>query len=117
MGAFLQLLTSLVQTAPACALLSWICASEAPKSPLWLVERGRLHFNELPPESLSTAASLLVADRKAARAQHCYLPGLAEYLDLLRALAQLGEEGLALLPKLKQFYFDKQPASLGMREN
>jgi MoxR-like ATPase len=83
----------------------------------WLVERGRLHFEALPQESLSTAASLLVADRKAARAQHCYLPGLAEYLDLLRALAQLGEEGLALLPKLKQFYFDKQPASPGALEN
>jgi MoxR-like ATPase len=80
----------------------------------WLVLRGSMHFPALPPASLQTAAAMLVEDRNAARAQRSYLPGLAEYLDLLRALDQLGDEGLAALPTLKQFYFAKQPCLPGM---
>jgi MoxR-like ATPase len=82
----------------------------------WLVQRGRMHFKDLPDDALEQAADLLVQDRKAARQQRCYTPGLAEYLDLLRALDQLGEEALKVLPTLKQFYFAKQPAAAGLLE-
>ncbi len=74
----------------------------------WLIERGKMHYHTLPQASLGQAAQLLVADRNAARAQRGYLPGLAEYLDLLRALEQLGPQGLEMLPELKHFFFEKQ---------
>jgi MoxR-like ATPase len=74
----------------------------------WLMVRGRMHFKGLSEDTLRSAASLLIADRKAARAQRCYTPGLAEYLDLLRAIHEMGAGALAVLPKLKQFYFEKQ---------
>jgi MoxR-like ATPase len=82
----------------------------------WLLKRGRMHFKTLSDDALKKAAELLVTDRKAARAQRCYTPGLAEYLDLLRALDQLGPEALKVLPTLKQFYFAKQPAAAGLME-
>ena len=82
----------------------------------WLLKRGRMHFKTLSDDVLKKAADLLVTDRKAARAQRCYTPGLAEYLDLLRALDQLGPEALKVLPTLKQFYFAKQPAAAGLME-
>ncbi len=77
----------------------------------WLIKRGKLHFPALPEESLILAANMMVEDRKAAQAARCYAPGLAEYLDLLRALDEFGDEALELLPKLKQFYFVKQPGA------
>ena len=82
----------------------------------WLVQRGRMHFKKLSDDALQQAAELLVQDRNAARQQRCYTPGLAEYLDLLRALDQLGAEALKVLPTLKQFYFAKQPAAAGLME-
>lgn len=75
----------------------------------YLVARGELHFPKLPAQALQDAAALLVQDRQAARRQQAYLPGLAEYLDLLRAVQALGTQGLEPLKKLKQFYFEKQP--------
>ncbi len=75
----------------------------------YLVERGKLHFPALKIDHLRTCAQLLVDDRNAARQQNCYMPGLAEYLDLLRAISQLGESAVKQLQKLKQFYFEKQP--------
>lgn len=75
----------------------------------WLLARGQLHFPSLSPKSMQDAASMLIDDRKAAKIRRCYQPGLAEYLDLLRALQQLGAEGETAFKTLKQFYFDKQP--------
>lgn len=80
----------------------------------WLMARGKLHFPALPQPALLEAAQLLVADRKQGKEQHGYLPGLAEYLDLLRALTQLGPDALALLPQLKHFYFEKQAGVTGI---
>ncbi len=74
----------------------------------YLVARGKLHFPELPEASLADAAQMLVDDRRAAKQQRCYTPGLAEYLDLLRAVEGLGRQGTAALKELKHFYFEKQ---------
>lgn len=77
----------------------------------YLVARGKLHFPALAAgDTLKDCADMLVQDRKAARLQHCYTPGLAEYLDLLRAVQELGTRGQEGLNKLKHFYFEKQPS-------
>lgn len=76
----------------------------------YLVQRGKLHFPALASGStLKDCADMLVQDRNEARRQHCYTPGLAEYLDLLRAVQALGTSGQQALKKLKLFYFEKQP--------
>ncbi|WP_338848012.1 MoxR family ATPase [Massilia sp. W12] len=72
----------------------------------WLVTRGQWHYPQQREEVLHECAQMLIQDRRAAAE---YKPGLAEYLDLLRTLDQLGEAALAQLPALKRFYFDKQP--------
>ncbi len=77
----------------------------------YLVALGTLHFPQLK-KVWQEAADLLVQDRKAAQRQRAYTPGLAEYLDLLRAVEQLGAQGAASLQKLKLFYFEKQPAAV-----
>lgn len=52
-----------------------------------LVKRGLAHFPDLGKTVLETAASQLIKDRQAAKAQQLQpLPGQAEYLDLLRAV-------------------------------
>lgn len=53
----------------------------------WLIKRGKLHFAEtIHDEVYRIAAELLWQDRDQQHNQP-YLPGLAEYLDLLRALS------------------------------
>lgn len=58
-----------------------------------LVELGKLHLvrRGLPifPSVLESAEGLLREDQKKAREQHTYAPGLAEYLDLVIAVATL----------------------------
>lgn len=77
----------------------------------YLVQRGTLHFPALAMgDTLKDCADMLVQDRKEARRQHCYTPGLGEYLDLLRAVQELGSSGIEGLKKLKHFYFEKQPS-------
>ncbi len=73
----------------------------------YLVERGKMHFPGLESAWLA-AADMLVRDRKAAAGQHRYQPGMAEYLDLLRAVAELQPpDQVKLLGELKNFYFEK----------
>ncbi|MGH8474476.1 MAG: AAA family ATPase [Methylococcales bacterium] len=57
----------------------------------WLAQRGRAHFRaELHEELPLRAAELLWKDRdKAEQDNALFKPGLAEYLDLLRALARI----------------------------
>ena len=63
----------------------------------WLVEMGHMHLKQQGLEArahddiLRQAAAQLVADRREARREQLYAPGLAEYLDLTIALARLGE--------------------------
>lgn len=71
----------------------------------WLITRGQWQFPAMKEEVLQECAHMLVQDRRSAR--DCK-PGLAEYLDLLRTIHELGEPALALLPQLKRFYFEKQ---------
>lgn len=60
-----------------------------PARDLWLRERGWLHFaDRIHPQVYLHAAALLWQDRED-NPHNLYPPGLAEYLDLLRALAQL----------------------------
>ncbi len=63
----------------------------------WLVDMGRLHLERLGLgercfcKVLGGAAELLLADRRAAEQGQRYAPGLAEYLDLVIAVARLAE--------------------------
>lgn len=79
----------------------------------YLVERGRLHGGDWAARNatlLEEAADLLLEDRLAAQSAGVYAPGPAEYLDLLRALAQVGgDDPAALLQRLRAFVYQKQP--------
>lgn len=56
-----------------------------PEDPLaWFMDRGGTHFPDLDPAVLATAANQIIDDR--ARCNPSARTGLAEYLDLLRAL-------------------------------
>ena len=73
----------------------------------WLVARGKLHFkNKISPESYAEAAKQLWQDRNS---EMRYPPGLAEYLDLLRALATLSfEDQKEQLELISQFVYKKE---------
>jgi MoxR-like ATPase len=64
----------------------------------WLVEMGELHLARLDLAErcfqpvLRQAAGQLLADRARAEGDQRYAPGLAEYLDLVIALARLGAD-------------------------
>lgn len=58
----------------------------------WLVERGQALFPKAPQKILDWAAEAVLEDRdEAANWRTAHRPGLAEYLDLLRALMKTGE--------------------------
>ncbi len=60
----------------------------------WLVSRGAAHFPALGDTNLlEEAAKLLVKDRRAARSEGFCPPGLAEYVDLLTAVAETRSAG------------------------
>ncbi len=78
----------------------------------FLVTRGTLHFPEMhqrAPQAFTAAAQMLVDDRRETERQGLYMPGLAEYLDLLRALQGLGGDPMSHLARLREFAFHKQP--------
>ncbi|MEN0066391.1 MAG: AAA family ATPase [Myxococcota bacterium] len=85
---------------------------EPPSSVDELVERGAAHFAALALPILEEAAHQLMADQAEARRQGSYVPGLAEYLDLLRALVSMcGEDDTrqrALLEQAARFVFRKE---------
>jgi len=75
----------------------------------WLVVRGRAHFEKkLPDEVLLAAAKQVIKDRRTVReAGHCP-PGLAEYIDLLAALAEGGSGGaVERINKIAKFVLHK----------
>ncbi len=58
----------------------------------WLIKRGRLHFGgRIAEDVYKEAAEQLWKDR-AANPHSQFLPGLAEYIDLLQALADLDKK-------------------------
>lgn len=80
----------------------------------FLVDRGRLHFGDwvVGGESvLEKAAIDLIESRAEAELAGVYMPGMAEYLDLLRALRDVGGDPLEQLKQLRQFAYSKQPVA------
>ncbi|MBL8300177.1 MAG: MoxR family ATPase [Rhodanobacteraceae bacterium] len=79
----------------------------------FLLRRGRLHrgaWAKANEAVLEQAADMLLDDRRDAQAAGIYTPGLAEYLDLLRALEQVGgSDPGAMLQRLRAFTYQKQP--------
>jgi UDP-N-acetylmuramoylalanine-D-glutamate ligase len=73
----------------------------------WLEQRGKAHFNRKVAKSVrQQAAAMVWRDRQDALGEGLPVPGLAEYLDLLRALAALGTNAAgqqAILGKISQF--------------
>lgn len=65
-----------------------------PSLEVWLVERGRTHFKEaqVSERLLREAATQVAEDRQRALEHGLPPPGQAEYLDLLRALSELGKD-------------------------
>ena len=84
---------------------------DPPKEKLddWLIARGRALFEDAPEEILEKAAKVVINDRTTAT----QLPraGLAEYLDLLRALLSDGERDkeklLKTMMRIQSFFLDK----------
>lgn len=59
----------------------------------WLSARGEVHFGgACSKDTMRRAADMLVEDRDAAKQQGRPAPGQAEYLDLLRAITELGPD-------------------------
>ncbi len=78
-----------------------------------LVKRAEAHFDDADPDLLRKAAELLVQDRRKAEQEHWLpLPGQAEYLDLVRAVLELGadpEQQRDLLAKVSRYVLQKHP--------
>lgn len=73
----------------------------------WLVKRGELHFGEkINKEVYTQAAELVWKDREA---QTLYKPGLAEYIDLLKALSAVDvKEQLTMLNAISSYALKKE---------
>ena len=69
--------------------------SEREKFLNWLQVRARAQFDSVPPQVLSQAAALVHTDRMACPVGMGARPGLAEYLDLLRALHDIAPDDAA----------------------
>lgn len=81
-----------------------------------LVARGRAHFEDCAAAVLHGAAEQLVKDREALRRQGLAAPGLAEYIDLVRAVTAQEKEQerqLALLAQIAKFALRKHPPEPG----
>lgn len=101
-----------------CLVLNLALPEDDDKFMALMVERGGLHFGEkCSPRIRELAAEQLLKDRKLARDKGVVtLPGQAEYLDMLRALAVLGENAEkqeAMLNKIAKFALCKYPVIYG----
>lgn len=83
------------------------------------VTRGRAHFagEQVSEDVLRSAAEMLAEDRREVAKQNLCRPGLAEYLDLLRAATSrwpgnVGEQRAALA-RIRRFALRKHPAEPG----
>lgn len=77
-----------------------------------LVQRGKANIPGASPEVLTQAAEAIAERRVALKDQGVCLPGVAEYIDLLRAVTTLASEEsqqLELLKELKTFTTCKHP--------
>lgn len=97
-----------------CLVLHLSLPNESDALEQLLVDRGRAHFEHktLGDAVLRAAAKQLVSDRKQARHDDLLPPGLAEYIDLLRAVSQQEKtepKQLELLRQIAKFAFNKHP--------
>ena len=78
-----------------------------------LVKRAEAHFDAAAPDLLRKAAELLVQDRRKAEQERWLpLPGQAEYLDLVRAVLDLGSDPKQqqdLLTQVSRYVLKKHP--------
>lgn len=78
-----------------------------------LVKRGRAHFESVDERVLFAAAEMVAKDRKEVARRSMCPPGGAEYLDLLRAVAERfegeTEKQLAVLERIRGFALRKHP--------
>jgi MoxR-like ATPase len=81
----------------------------------WLWARGRRHFPQISEAVQGEVAGLLHEDRQRCQELGLGEPGLAEHLDLLRALQALApgkeEQQRRMIGVLRRFHFQKHPRS------
>jgi MoxR-like ATPase len=82
-----------------------------------LIARGRAHFQGCAEQVLQRTAELLAADRAELRRQDLAPPGVAEYIDLVRAVIEQRKEDVAgqvaLLERIAKFALRKHPPEPG----
>jgi MoxR-like ATPase len=81
-----------------------------------LVRCGRAHFKKAPQALLDRAAELLARDRAEVRERGLTPPGMAEYIDLVRAVSEQKtkvSEQLELLELIGAFALQKHPREPG----
>ncbi len=81
----------------------------------FLVKRGKVHFESVDESMLREAAEQLEIDRKVWKSRNLCAPGLAEYLDLVRAITELEKstaKQLEILKNIKRFFLKKHPEGL-----
>lgn len=78
-----------------------------------LVQRGKAHFEQASDAVLRRSAEQLATDREEHKKRDLSPPGLAEYIDLVRAVLEqhAGDETkqLALLGRISKFMYAKHP--------
>lgn len=82
----------------------------------WLVRRGEAQFPRCTKKVLREAADMVAEDRAQVIGMGVAPPGLAEYLDLLRAVTEQrkgSSQQLHLLAKIRRFALDKHPRGRG----
>ncbi len=95
-----------------CLVLHLALPTEAVALKKELIVRAKAHFPECAKAVLEQAAELLAKDRDELRRLDLAPPGLAEYIDLVRAVTEQREgeeEQLALLYRIADFALWKHP--------
>ena len=96
-----------------CVVLHLELPRETDKLIAELMDRGRAHFGKNSDAVLLEAAKQLAHDREKHRREDLAPPGLAEYIDLVRAVVEQcpgrEQEQLELLREIKSYMYEKHP--------